>query len=147
MSSVFMIVADVLRDQSLQVPLVQGNHVIEQVASATFDPTLGNAILPGAWAGSSGRCAIDEDCSPSIFCISVKDQEAGNGIERGSLSQLLHDPHARGMLGDVEMQNFPSLMADNEEAVEHAECNRWHRKKVHCGNCFAMVLDECEPAL
>jgi hypothetical protein len=97
MSSVFVIVADVLTDESLQVPLVQGNHVIKQVASATLDPTLGDAILPGA--STRGLKGNDLHRSYSywhvqpVFCVSVKDQKARHKIEWEGLSQLLHDPH------------------------------------------------------
>ena len=35
----------------------------------------------------------------------------------------LGDPTARRMLGNVNVQDAPPIMTDNEEAVEHAE--RW----------------------
>jgi hypothetical protein len=52
---VLVVVANILREQTLQMPLVYGNNVIQQVWSASLDPTLGSSILPGrSRAGSFG---------------------------------------------------------------------------------------------
>jgi hypothetical protein len=83
----------------------------------------------------------------AVFRFAIKDEEPRRGVEREGLSQLLHDPHARRVLGDVEMQDLPSVMTDNEEAVEHAECNRWNREEIHRGNRFAMIVQKREPSL
>jgi hypothetical protein len=64
-----------------------------------------------------------------------------------SLAQLLDDPTARRMLCDVDVQDASTIVADDEEAVEHAERDRWHRQKIHCGNRFPMVAKEGQPAL
>ena len=48
MSSVLVLVADVLSHQTLQMPRIEDDDVIQQVSSATADPTLSNAVLP--WA-------------------------------------------------------------------------------------------------
>src|SRR5215471_7741252 len=42
--AVFVMIGDVLGKKPLQVPLVQDNHVIEQVSSTTPDPTLRNPV-------------------------------------------------------------------------------------------------------
>src|SRR5215469_1322507 len=57
MRSILMVVADILGQQPLQVPLVQDNHVIEQVSSTTPDPTLRNPVLPRTAKGSADRLA------------------------------------------------------------------------------------------
>jgi hypothetical protein len=46
--AVFMMVGNVRGKQPLQVPLVEGNHMVEQLAAAASHPTLGDTILPGA---------------------------------------------------------------------------------------------------
>src|SRR5664280_1769737 len=45
--SVVVIVGNALRQKSLQMALIQGDHVVEQVAAAASDPTLGDAIGEG----------------------------------------------------------------------------------------------------
>ncbi len=51
------------------------------------------------------------------------------------------------MLRDVEVQNTPTIMVDDEEAVEHTERNRWHGEEVHRRNGFPVVAQKCKPAL
>jgi len=72
-----VIVGDVLGKQPLQVPLVESNHMVEQLAAAAPHPTLGDTILPGTFErgphgvyfqGSNG-C---RDLRP-VFCIPVMD--------------------------------------------------------------------------
>jgi len=57
------------------------------------------------------------------------------------------DPTARRMLRDVKVQDAPAIMTDDKEAVEHAECNRWHSEEIHGRNRFPMVSKEGQPAL
>jgi len=58
--------------------------------------------------------------------IAIKDQVFVRGLKWKRLSQLLDDPTARRMLRDVNVQDAPTIMTDDKEAVEEAECNRWH---------------------
>ena len=51
------------------------------------------------------------------------------------------------MLRDVNVQDAPPIMTDDEEAVEHAERNRWHSEEVHCRDRLSMVLEKSTPAL
>jgi hypothetical protein len=48
MSAVFVVIAHILGKKSLQVPLIERDDVIEEIASAASYPTFGNAVLP--WA-------------------------------------------------------------------------------------------------
>jgi len=57
MGSILMVVADVLGHEPFQVSLVQDNYVIEQVSSATTDPTFRDPVLPGTTKGSPHRLA------------------------------------------------------------------------------------------
>src|SRR6266481_9401568 len=50
------------------------------------------------------------------------------------------------MLGDVEVQDASTAVADDEEAIEHAKVDRWHREEVHGRNRFPVVSKEGEPA-
>jgi len=59
-----------------------------------------------------------------------------------SLPQLLHDPSAGGMSCDVEMQHASAIMADDEEAVECAERQRWNSEEIHRGDDFPMIAQE-----
>src|ERR1022692_1156744 len=56
--SVVVIVGNVLGEESLQMTLIQRDHVVEQVAAAASDPTLGDPILPGTPNRGTDRCHL-----------------------------------------------------------------------------------------
>lgn len=64
---------------------------------------------------------------------------------RKRLAQLLRNPNATRMLGDVEVQDAPAIMSDHEEAIQHAEAERGNSEEVHRRNHFAMITRECFP--
>jgi 2-polyprenyl-3-methyl-5-hydroxy-6-metoxy-1,4-benzoquinol methylase len=82
--------------------------------------------------------------SASAFLIHQTLLRSGAHTE---ITQLLGDPTARRMLRKVNMQDAPPIMTDNEEAVEHAERNRWRCEEIHGRNRFPMVSKESQPAL
>src|ERR1700730_5540267 len=51
------------------------------------------------------------------------------------------------MVCDIEMQDAPTIVADDEEAAQHTERYRWHGEEVHGRNRFPMVAKEGEPTL
>src|ERR1039457_2184566 len=53
--SVVVIIGNVLGEESLQMALIQRDHVVEQVAAAASDPTLGDPILPGTLNRGTAR--------------------------------------------------------------------------------------------
>src|SRR5450756_1061000 len=56
--SVVVIIGNVLGDESLQMALIQRDYVVEQVAAAASDPTLGDPILPGTPNRGTDRCHL-----------------------------------------------------------------------------------------
>ena len=151
MRSVFVVVSNILGEQALQVRLVHRNDVIQQIASTALDPALGNSVLP--WAPdrspnrSHGHRAHRCRDLEAVLGIAIEDQELLSGLIRECFSQLLNDLGARRMPRDVEMQNLPAMMAQDEKAVEHAESHSRHGKEVHGGDNLAMIPQECEPSL
>ncbi|MGC2422683.1 MAG: hypothetical protein WA405_13640 [Candidatus Acidiferrales bacterium] len=59
----------------------------------------------------------------------------------------MNDPQTGGMPGDVEVQNAPTVMADDEETIEHAECDCRDREEVHRRDGFPMIPHERKPSL
>jgi hypothetical protein len=56
--SVVVIIGNVLGEESLQMALIQRDYVVEQVAAAASDPTLGDAILLGTPNRGTDRCHV-----------------------------------------------------------------------------------------
>ena len=48
MRPILVVVAHILSHQPLQMPLIEDDHVVEQVSSAAPYPTLSDAVLPRA---------------------------------------------------------------------------------------------------
>src|SRR5258708_29724079 len=84
------------------------------------------ALLPHAM---SNRCGDFQ----SILGITIKDDEPWSGFKRKCFSQLLDDPQACRMLCDIEVQDPPTIMTDDEKAIERAEGDRRNSKEVHRG--------------
>ena len=104
----------------------------QEITPATPYPTLCDSILPRTFERGadrihpqgSNRCGHFQ----SILGITIKDDEPRSGSKWKCLSQLLDgDPRACRMLCDIEVQDTPTIVTDDEKAIERAEGDR--RKK------------------
>jgi len=151
MRAVVMIVADVVSEQTLQMAFVNCDDVIQDFPASTAYPPLRNSILPRTPQRSADRTYVQRsngcgDLQP-VLRIPVENEKPGSRFERKRLSQLLDDSRTGWMPSDVEVQNAPPVMVDDEKAIEHAESDRWGREEIHCGNRFSMVVQKRKPAL
>lgn len=151
MRAILVVVADVLREQPFQMAFIERDDVIQQVAAAASHPAFRGAILPGAFEGSANRMDAQgansgRDFQP-VLGIAIEEQKPGSGIKGKRFPQLLDDPLARGVFGDVEVQNASAFVADDEEAIEYAERDRRNRKEIHRGDGFLVVTKKGKPAL
>ncbi len=55
MRAVFVVVADVFREQPFQMMFIERDDMIQQVAAAASNPALRDPIPPGAFEGSPNR--------------------------------------------------------------------------------------------
>lgn len=142
-----VIVANIPGKQTLQVSFIHSDHV---VPPATLDPSLGHTILPGTFERGSHRPHRQRsDCRWNlkfILPIPIKDQKSGSRSEWERFTQLLDDPEARQMTGNVQVENAPPIMSDHEEAVEHAERDGWDRKEIRRSNGFPVITEKGQPA-
>ena len=151
MRPVVVIVTDVFVHQAFQVPLIQDNHVVEQIPAAVANPTLGNAVLP--WTSETRPLGLDAETLHCLdyfsieVCATIKDQELWSRIVWERLAQLLNDPGTGRMSGHIAMEDTPPVMRDDEEAVEHSEGERWHGEEIHCSDSFTMTAQKDRPSL
>ena len=145
-SAVLVVVADVIIHETLEMLLVQNNHMIEQVAAAAADPALGDAVLPRT--PKTGPLGLDAEALDRFDHLrieagaAIKDQVAGRRVIWKCLAQLLNYPCAGRMLGHIAMQDPPLVMRNDEEAIENSKGECRHGEEVHCGNGLAMVVQE-----
>jgi hypothetical protein len=51
------------------------------------------------------------------------------------------------MLCDIEVQNTPTIMTDDEKTIEHTEGDRRNSEEVHRRNRFPVITEKGKPAL
>src|SRR2546429_9846357 len=111
MGSILVVIADIFAHQSLQMPFIEPEHVVRQVAAAAFHPTLCDSILPrtakrGANRFSPHVLGRADHLIPDL-CIPIGKQELlGAGI-RPCFTHLLNDPKCTWSPRYVSTQNFP----------------------------------------
>jgi hypothetical protein len=125
--------------------------MVQQIPSTASHPPLSDAILP--WTPERSSLGNDpcrfhgcDHLKPELL-IAIKDQIFVRCFKWKRFAQLLNDPTARRMLRDVNVQDAPAIVTDDEEAVEHAKRDRWHSEEIHGRNRFPMVSKKGQPAL
>jgi len=150
-SAILVVIADVLVHQAFQMALVQNDYVVKQIAPTVADEALGDAVLPRTLEGSAHRFCAEDFHGPDDFIIeggvAVVDQIFGRGVIGEGIAQLLGNPGAGWMAGDVEVQHAAPVMSNDEEAGEHAESQCRHGEKIHRRNRFTMIVEECHPPI
>jgi hypothetical protein len=150
MCAVLVVVANIPREPAFQVVFVNRDEVIQEITPATPYPTLCDSILPRTFERSadrmhpqgSNRCGNFQ----SVLSITIKDDEPRSESKWKCFSQLLDDPRACRMLCDIEVQDTPKIVTDDEKTIERAEGNRRNREEVHRGNRFAVITEKGKPA-
>ena len=98
MCPVFVVVAHLFREQSLQMTLVHGDDVIQQVPPAACNPAFRHTILPGAFERGPQRLHVEGSnrCGnlKPVLPVSVEDQKPGSRPKRKGFPQLLNRPQA-----------------------------------------------------
>src|SRR5260370_24792456 len=125
MRAVLVVVANILREQASQVAFVNCNDVIQEITPATPYPTLCDSILPRTFERGADRTHAQGSNRrghfQSILGITIKDDEPRSGSKWKCFSQLLDHPQARRMLCDTKVQDAPTIVTDDEKAIEHAQ--------------------------
>src|SRR6266436_8761259 len=151
MCAILVVVSNILSEQAFQVRFSNCDDVIQEITAATPYPTLCDSILPRTFERGADRTHAQgpNRCGDfqSILGITIKDDEPRSGSKWKRFSQLLDDPRACRMLGDIEVQDTPTIVTDDEKAIEHTERDRWHGEEVHRGNRFPVITEKGKPAL
>src|SRR5260370_608259 len=95
-NAIVMVVVHVCSDQPVEMPFVQRDDLVEQLAPAAAHPALSDAVLPGGLNGRARRvqtCGFQEPDDIAVKRrVVVKQHEAMRTIARKYIPQLLHDP-------------------------------------------------------
>ena len=146
-----MIVVDVSAQDSPEVSLVEDDHVIETLApNASNDPFDVGALPRGA---RRRRNLLDVESRNAPFevrpvdSIPVSQQVTRRRIPRKSINDLLRGPLCRRMLRDIEMDDAPAIVTENDENEQNPEGGGRQREEVDGHQDLDMIVEKAPPGL
>src|SRR5580658_8368999 len=150
-STVVVTAGQVFVCEPLQMLLIERDYVIRHFPATASHPALSDAVLPwtpDAGANWSNAARLQElDDVAAEFGIPVQYHVPLGTGQRKRLSQLRYDPLARRVRRYVEVQNATAAVLDHKQAIEHNKRQCGNGKEVKRRDHFAMVVEECCPAL
>jgi hypothetical protein len=149
MRSASVVILKVSRQHSAQVTLVEDDDVIETFAADRADDALDVGILP--WRSRRSDDLLDRHRLDTIAeglpirSVSVSQQKARRGVPGEGLGDLARQPGLCGIWSDLEMDNFSSLMAKDEQSVENLKPGSYDDEHVDGGGVVHVVVQERAP--
>jgi hypothetical protein len=136
---------------SSQMTLIQDDDMVQTLAAERANKAFAIRILPGRT-----RCR-DHFLYPQArqaatrlvaeYTVAIPDQITRRRLEGEGLPQLLTNPRSGRRRRNVEVNDPPAFMAENDEDVEQAKRNRGNDEEVHRGQCAGVVFQESTPSL
>jgi hypothetical protein len=81
----------------------------------------------------------------AVLGVVIQNEKLGRRFVGKGLTQLLHDPSAGRMAGDVVVENAPPIVGNDEEAVKDSEGDGRYGEEVHGRDSFAVIAQKAEP--
>ena len=130
---------------------VDGNHVVQQFATATSYPPFRDTILPrtanrGPYGRDTHGANGDRDFG-AVPCVVIEDKKLDRGLVGKGLTQLLHNPGTRRMARYIEVKDASPVMSQDKEAVEHSQGDGRDGEQVHGRKGFSVIAQERKPSL
>ena len=123
---------------------VKYNYMIKQLTANTQYQAFGHPVLP--WALVGGYFGLDTQLmfketihSRGKNFILIHNEIFWNNIKGKSISELLYDPLCRRMIRNVEVNDIPSTVIDDEEDELDVKGESGNDEKVHGGNYITVV--------
>ena len=110
----------------------EDHDVLKELATAAADPPLRGSVLP--WAakrsanGFCARCFDELDDRSAKDEVAVEDEISRSGVAGKRLTQLLNNPSRRLVERGVEVNDVPTTVLDDEEAVQQPERRGGHKR-------------------
>ena len=133
MRSGLVVVADVFVEDLSEMILTKDDQMVQAFPPDRSDDFLGVRVLPGGLRGSDDLLDA-QPCHPvtepiAVDGVTISEQISGLGsFSRERFDDLLRGPLRRGMTGDVEVENAPAVVADDEEAIQKVKSHGGYSK-------------------
>ncbi len=128
------------------MPLVEHDDVVEALAPNRADHPFDERILPGRPRGGANlRQAQGGDGAPAGDIedgVPVMQQESRRHMPRERFAELLPRPRRRGMRRDVDVQDPPTIVCEDDEDEQHATGDRGYGEEIDRHQRADMVLKE-----
>jgi hypothetical protein len=138
MCSSLVMILKICRQNPAQVALIEDDDVIEAFAANLPNDALDVRVLP--WRPRRGNDFFDAHRVNSIAealtirCVNVAQQIARRRVPRKGLGHLAREPGLRRVLGDIEVNDPPSIMAEDDQGVD-AETSPLQRRTCRPRQC------------
>src|SRR5215813_5980698 len=128
-------IADILRQDLLQMALIEYEQMVEALASDRSHPALGDGVRPRR----SERCAnlgYTNIAHPTIergaiTAVAVMNEETSRySLPSAAFDNLLRRPRSGRMRRPVNVDDLPAGVIDHEEHVQHSERDRSDTEEV-----------------
>src|SRR3984893_19397449 len=144
-----VVILKVRRQHTAQVMLIEDDDVIETFTADRADDALDIGVLPRRSRCSDDlldRHRLDTIAEGlTIRRIAVSQQKARCGVPREGLGDLARQPDLCRVLGDIEMDDFSSLMAEDNQGVEKVKSCRYDNEHVDGGGVMHVIVQERAP--
>src|SRR5262249_33222880 len=118
-----VIVREIRREETSQVPLAEDDDVIQALTPDRADESLRERILPRAVRGRENLSDPHTHHTSlegvTVDCVAVAEEVGRRGIVGEGVHDLLGGPVSGGMLGHVEMDDPPAVVGEDNENEEH----------------------------
>src|SRR2546425_9686756 len=130
-----VVVVDVITQDARQVPFAENDQVVQALPAYRLDDPLGVGVLPGRLWGGEDLPDTDRPDDPPEFVavgtIPIPQQVARLGaVSVEGLPDLLRGPGCGRISGDVEMEDTPPSMGQDDEAEEKLEGGRGDDEEI-----------------
>src|SRR5215472_5730184 len=138
-------IADILRQDLLQMALIEYEQMVEALASDRSHPALGDGVRPRR----SERCAnlgYTNIAHPTIergaiTAVAVMNEETSRySVPSAAFDNLLRRPRSGRMRRYVNVENLPAGVMDHEQHVKRSKRYGLDTKEVACPHLRTMLL-------
>ena len=147
-----VVVADVFPEDPSEMVLAEDDQVVEALPAYRPDDSLGVWVLPGRLGRDEDLPDTDRPDDPPEFVavgtIPIPQQVARlDAVTWKGLPDLLGGPRGGGMGGDVEVEDAPAVMRQNDEAEEQVESGRGNDEEIAGCRGAKVIPKEGAPGL
>src|SRR5437899_1583685 len=144
-----VVVREVAAQQASEMPFIDHEDVIEAFPSNRPDDTLGEGILPGRSWGDEDLAnphAVHPPCEHvAVDGDPIAEQVLGGGLLGEALDDLLGGPGGGWVVGDGDLDEFSTVVSQDQEPEEQAEGEGRDDEEVDGDNVADMRLKEGAP--